>query len=157
MPKPPNEALADDARRIAREVRDRNGFGHLHIGVVGSRRRNSQRDFALCRQIVRAVYSPGDSLVSGGCPQGADAFAETIARDWGVTITIHYPRKEELDPVLLRSNAKAAWAKVNFARNEQIAKGSDLLIALVSHDRRGGTEDTVRHAERLNKPVILVF
>jgi hypothetical protein len=43
-----------------------------------------------------------------------------------------------------------------FVRNALIAADADVLIAVVAADRTGGTEDTVRKAEKLGKRVILV-
>jgi hypothetical protein len=43
-----------------------------------------------------------------------------------------------------------------FARNAQIAEDCDLLIAVVSKDRKGGTEDTIRKVMALGKDVYIV-
>jgi hypothetical protein len=40
-----------------------------------------------------------------------------------------------------------------YARNHRIVEDSDLIIAFVAPDRSGGTEDTIRRAERTGKPV----
>ena len=40
-----------------------------------------------------------------------------------------------------------------YARNERIVEDCDRLIAFVSPDRKGGTEDTIRRAMRAGKPV----
>lgn len=101
------------------------------IGIVGSRRRNTSADFARVRGALMTLLEPGDRLVSGGCPTGADRFAEVIARDLGLTITIHF----------------ADWTKhrkaAGFIRNTRIAEDADKLIACVAEDRSGGTEDTI--------------
>lgn len=102
------------------------------IGIVGSRRRDSNDDYHKCLKAFEMLYEEGDRIVSGGCPKGGDAFAERIARKIGCTITIHFPNWEK--------HGKAA----GFVRNAAIAQESDVLIALVSDDRTGGTEDTVK-------------
>jgi hypothetical protein len=43
-----------------------------------------------------------------------------------------------------------------FVRNTKIAEECDVLIAVVASDRLGGTEDTIRKAEKLGKQIILV-
>lgn len=48
------------------------------IGIVGSRRRASQADFALCWTTFLNIYENGDSIVSGGCPIGGDAFEQLL-------------------------------------------------------------------------------
>jgi len=91
-------------------------------------------------------------IVSGGCPEGGDRFAEELAKEYGIPYTIYPPRKYELDLELLKTRPRAAYAKINYARNTQIAEASVWLIACVAPDRRGGTEDTVkkflRHSEK---------
>lgn len=115
------------------------------IGIVGSRRRTMPRDREALYKAFDEVYEEGDRIVSGGCPRGADKWAETLAAERGLTITIH--------------NAK--WDRYNmeagFVRNTKIAEDIDILLAVVAEDRRGGTEDTVRKAKGLGKKVILVL
>ena len=114
------------------------------IGIIGSRRRDSIQDYEACVKAFAQVYEPGDRIVSGGCPKGGDRFAELIAEDCGIPIILH----------------KADWNRygrgAGYQRNGYIARDSDILIAVVSTDRLGGTEDTIRKAEKLGKKVILV-
>ena len=111
------------------------------IGIVGSRRRDTDEDFRKVLEVFNSIYREGDKIVSGGCPLGGDKFAEIIAKSKGITITIHYPD----------------WTigkHAGFERNTQIAEDADILIACCSEDRTGGTEDTVRKALRLEKKVL---
>ncbi len=113
------------------------------IGIVGSRRRNSDRDYRVVRAALLKVFKSGDTLVSGGCPKGADRFAEEIAEELGVKILIHYPD----------------WSKGRFAgldRNTFIARDADVLIACVATDRRGGTEDTIRKYLKGNGQTLII-
>ena len=107
------------------------------IGIVGSRRRNSPADKALLKKAFFSIYRPGDTIVSGGCPKGADRFAEEIAAECNIPIRIH----------------SAQWdiygRSAGFKRNTYIAHDADILIAVVAEDRRGGTEDTIR---KFHKP-----
>lgn len=105
----------------------------MTIGIVGSRRRDSVDDFTAIENAVKSVYQARrDSFVSGGCPKGADRFAEAIARRLGATITIHHADW----------NNEGRYA--GFVRNTLIADDSDVLIACVAPDRKGGTEDTIK-------------
>jgi len=126
------------------------------IGIVGSRRRDTQEDFEQCEKTFLDVYNPGDTIVSGGCPKGGDRFAEILAKKYNVPIRIHYPDKSQLDQDLLNKNPRAAYAKINYARNTLIAQDADILLAVVASDRKGGTEDTVKKAEKMGKRIILV-
>jgi hypothetical protein len=102
------------------------------IGIIGSRRRTSLKDYYKVRDAFLSIYENGDSIVSGGCTRGGDEFAERIAKSEEVPITIHY----------------AQWGihgrAAGFIRNGDIAGQSDVIIACVSKDRTGGTEDTLK-------------
>lgn len=114
------------------------------IGIIGSRRRDSDSDFRQTLAALEEILEEGDVLVSGGCPKGGDRFAEIIAKSKGLTITIHYPNWEMLGK------------RAGFERNTRIAQQSDVLIAVVAEDRKGGTEDTITKAKRLGKTIILI-
>jgi hypothetical protein len=102
------------------------------IGIVGSRRRDTKEDMQLLYGAFRAWYEPGDTIVSGGCPRGADNWAEELARLYGTTIIIHHADWS--------THGKAAGP----IRNKKIAHDADILIAVVAEDRKGGTESTIR-------------
>lgn len=102
------------------------------IGIVGSRRRNTQTDLLKVEKALLEVYEEGDQIVSGGCPQGADIFAEYLAKKHQIPILIYYAQWNKL--------GKAA----GFIRNTDIAAEADVLIACVAEDRTGGTEDTIK-------------
>ena len=86
-------------------------------------------DIAFC-QIDPILGDLG--LQFGRLLHGRDHFAERIAKERGLTITIHYPDW----------NGKGKGA--GFARNTTIAEDADILIACVAGDRKGGTEDTIK-------------
>jgi len=104
------------------------------IGIIGSRRRDSYRDFLQCEKAFLKVYEAGDEIVSGGCPKGGDRFAEVLAKKHQIPIKIYYAQWNELGK------------RAGFARNGDIAKDSNVLISVVSPDRTGGAEDTVKKA-----------
>jgi len=114
------------------------------IGIIGSRRRDTNQDYDLCIKTFCGLYQPGDEIVSGGCPKGGDSFAEIIAKKAQIPIKIYY----------------AQWNKLGkgagFARNTNIAEDCDILIALVAADRTGGAEDTIKKATKLGKTIILI-
>jgi hypothetical protein len=97
-------------------------------------------------------------MVSGGCPKGADRFAECIWDNENIPLRIHYPNKSQLDRQLLAVNPRAAYAVINYARNKLIARDSDMLIACVATDRKGGTENTIKWFRKLhpNGKLVLV-
>lgn len=114
------------------------------IGIVGSRRRDTRDDFLKVTHAFLAVYEPGDTLVSGGCPSGGDKFAEQLAEQGGISIVIH------------RADWKGKGRSAGFQRNTFIAQDADVLIACVAADRTGGTEDTIRKFLRFGKTRLIL-
>lgn len=116
------------------------------IGIVGSRLRDTEADKVLIReQLLGLIKRYGEiSMVSGGCPKGADLFAEQLAHELRLPIKIHYPDKSQLDEHLMTVNPRLAYTQIYYARNTLIAQDADTLIACVTPDRKGGTEDTIR-------------
>jgi predicted Rossmann fold nucleotide-binding protein DprA/Smf involved in DNA uptake len=123
----------------------------LFIGVVGSRRRDSENDKLLVLEKVKSFSELSEViLVSGGCKKGADRFAEEIAEELGLKIILFLP---EL------SNCKHRWEFTNeyFKRNKLISEKSDVLIACVSADRKGGTEHTIKEYQKLGKDKCIIL
>ena len=135
-----------------------------HIGIVGCRERDSDKDLQLLREeLIRWLNKfdhPDDEtiIVSGGCPLGGDRFAEILAEEFDLPIVIHYPDKSKLPQATLGSSMNMwDWARICKARNTLIANDSDLLIAIVSEVRKGGTEDTIKKfRNRSCGPLILL-
>ena len=99
--------------------------------------------------MLSSLYEPGDWICSGGCPQGADRFAEKFAKSEGATILIVFPD--------YKSHGRGA----PIIRNTGIAKHSDIINACVMNPedgiesvlerKTGGTEDTLRKFIKLKE------
>ena len=102
------------------------------IGIIGSRRRDTENDYYIVESAFFKSYKLGDKICSGGCPKGGDRFAEIIAKKFDIPILLY----------------KADWKKfgksAGFIRNSDIAQSSEILVACVAPDRKGGTEDTIK-------------
>lgn len=109
----------------------------MKIGIVGTRKRDDHDSYKKVEQIFLSIYKEGDVIVSGGCSKGGDRFAEMIADKFGIPIEIH----------------RANWylgRHAGFLRNTIIAENSNVLIACIAKDRRGGTEDTIKKFVKFN-------
>ena len=124
------------------------------IGIIGTRRRNTRTAFMAVKEAFFTVYEDGDWIVSGGCQEGGDVFAEKIARDFGIPILIFHARWNhkwmDEEKKFIRKFNKAA----GFIRNAPIAENSDVLIACVHPDRTGGTENTIGKYEKILEKAI---
>lgn len=104
------------------------------IAVVGARSRDTEADFLLTESCFLSIYQPGDRVVSGGCPQGGDRFAEILAARYGAELTVHRPS--------VKGEGRGAFRRAAFSRNTKIANDATHLIACM-RGREGGTWDTV--------------
>jgi len=118
-------------------------LNEMVVGIIGSRRRNTLSDKKLIEEeLIKLINEYGRDnikICSGGCSKGGDRFAEILASEYKIPILIH----------------RAKWGEqgriAGFIRNSYIAKDSDILIAVVSNDRTGGTEDTIKKFKK-DKP-----
>jgi hypothetical protein len=113
----------------------------MRIGVVGSRRRTDREAVEACI----AELAPGTVVVTGGA-KGPDQWAAARAR--GLAVVVHRPDLEGV-------NVYYQAAQRHYDRNQRIIDDCDRVIAFVTSDRAGGTEDTIRRAERAGKPIEL--
>ena len=113
----------------------------MRVAIVGSRRR---ADRAAVEAAV-AELPIGAVVISGGA-KGPDSWAAEAALRRDLEVRVHKP---DVAGVTTRFEATERY----YARNERIVEDCDRLIAFVSPDRKGGTEDTIRRAMRAGKPV----
>ena len=128
----------------------------FYLGVVGSRERCSSEDFKMVEDRILSFYDDHERnliLVSGGCKSGADSFAEDIAETYGIPILIFYPDKQN-DPDT--GNPKRDYAILAYSRNTEIAKQSDVLIALISKNSNG-TNHTVSEFKKYRRGQELII
>ena len=107
------------------------------VGIVGSRR-------FLNKEMVELLVNelPDETIiVSGGC-RGVDTWAANAARLRGLQVI-------EFLPNLPKSAPRWAYTKAYHERNKKIAENSDVIYAFVANDRTGGTENTIKHAQKL--------
>lgn len=126
----------------------------MKLAIVGSRSRARERDklfiFNIAFDYIQKFGQDNLILISGGCPIGADLFAEEAAKYFGVSITIHYPQQ------LPVAKTYSQTVERFYRRNRKIADECDVIYGLVSAQRRGGTEYTLNHAGLAGKECYLV-
>jgi hypothetical protein len=90
------------------------------------------------------------AFVSGGCRQGADRTIELIVEVTKLVLLRFLPA-----PV---APGAPRWTHTRalHARNTRIVTTAHQVLAQVAPDRTGGTEDAVKKAHRLGRPVLLL-
>ena len=117
----------------------------MNVGIVGSRRWKNR---AAIESLVK-TFPPNTTVVSGGA-RGVDSWAVEYARKCGLKV------KEFLPDLPMNGNPRWEYTKAYHARNRQIAEHSHVVYAFVAPDRKGGTENTIKHAEDLGVPVNII-
>jgi predicted Rossmann fold nucleotide-binding protein DprA/Smf involved in DNA uptake len=117
------------------------GRADVKIAIIGSRRRI---DRAAVEAAVAALPQ-GTVVISGGA-SGPDTWAAEAASRLGLEVVVYRPATDGV-----RGYGEAA--RRYHERNQRIVDACERLIAFVAADRRGGTEDTIRRANRAGKPV----
>ena len=118
----------------------------MNVGIVGSRRWKSR---ATVENLVNTL--PADTTVVSGGARGVDSWAVECARKRGLKVV-------EFLPVFPENVGFSRWeyTKAYYARNRQIAEHSHVVYAFVASDRKGGTENTIKHAKELGVPVNII-
>ena len=122
----------------------------IKIGVVGSRRRNTQYDKDLIMAYVHGILTmttdnddetsiENVEFVSGECPLGADRFIKEICNEMKLNYKGFPPN---LPP---SGSPKYEYVNAFYARNKQIADYVDVLVTLRAPDKKGGTENTIKY------------
>ncbi len=131
------------------------------VGIVGSRRKSSEKDRSKLYLYLSRIGDI-DTIVTGDCYKGGDKFAREYAKQHSIFhLDVKFKRDPETDEILTPPFVR--WGKhwkynyyefcvICYARNEEIAKEPlDYLIALVAPDRKGGTENTIKHFKKYHK------
>ena len=115
-----------------------------HIAIIGARRRTDQET------VDRLVAElPIDVVIVSGGAAGPDTWAEQAALRRGLATLIFRPD-------LAGAESQGQKTRRFHARNQQIVDAADEVFALVAPDRKGGTEDTIRRAQRKGIPVTIL-
>jgi hypothetical protein len=115
----------------------------MRVGIVGSRRRLDKDNVI---KLVQSL-SNDDIIITGGC-RGVDKWAEEEARRLSFRVIVYKPDLENFQD-------RYQLIQRYYDRNQLIAENCDVLHAFVAPDRKGGTENTINHAKRWGKQVIL--
>lgn len=113
----------------------------MRVAIVGSRR------YANRSEVEDAVNRLGDNdiVISGGCA-GVDTWAVIKAKARGLKTEVYLPK---LKTRMTKWEATQAY----YARNEEVVRRSEIVLAYVAGDRKGGTENTIKIAGALGVPV----
>ena len=119
----------------------------MKYGIIGSRKRTDKQNIT---DLINS-FTTADVVVSGGC-SGPDTWAEEAARAKGLDVKVFLP---ELP--INKKSPRYKFEKIDafYARNRLIVENSDVLHAFVAPDRKGGTEYSIKHAQKIGVPFVI--
>ena len=117
----------------------------MKYGIVGSRDRIDKQSVI---DFVNTLTS-ADTVITGGCV-GPDLWAEHAANNADIPTIVFLPK------LPAKGSPRYEFTKAFYARNKLIAENCDTLVAFVSKERKGGTENTIKQAQRLGRKIIII-
>ena len=132
----------------------------LKVGIIGSRFYRNHRKIK--DTIFKLIERYGEDLtvVSGGCNAGADKFAKKFALELGCRYLEYNPSHtvKNLYSALHENFYGKKYKPSNYYhRNKLLAKGVDCIIAFIPENTKAnGTKNTIQHAKKFNKKVVII-
>ena len=127
----------------------------MKLAMVGSREYKNEAKIRRYLELCQERYGDALTVVSGGCPDGADFLARKVALELGIHYVEFPPKHRPWNQycILSVSEYNQPYHVSNFfARNTQIAEYCEYLAAFtVAGKPCRGTMDTFRKAEKLGK------
>jgi len=130
------------------------------IGIVGARTYTNKRKIKEFVFKLREQFGNKVEIISGGQPKGADGYAKKFALEFDMKYVEFPPRHYQYNQhcILEQNHYGKKYHITNFFdRNKQIAEYSDYVVAFIPEGyKSNGTLDTIGHAEKLNKKVVIL-
>ena len=132
----------------------------MKIGIVGSRIYENKRKIKETIYRLRQKFTGNLTIVSGGCPDGADRYAKKYALEMECSY-------KEFNPSHTNPNLYSACnenfynkpysPKNFFHRNKLLAKYCDCIIGFIAEgDRANGTNHTLIEAKKMGKKITII-
>ncbi len=124
----------------------------INVGFVGSRSyTNRGRILEIMTKFIGYYGPEGFRVVSGGCPDGADAIAKEVALSLGLEYLEYAPAHFQYKSYMAGSpeDYGKSFSNSNYhARNRKIAENCRVVLAfVVKGQSRRGTDSTLRACE----------
>jgi predicted Rossmann fold nucleotide-binding protein DprA/Smf involved in DNA uptake len=130
----------------------------MRIGIIGSRTYQNKRKIRDMIFKLKQEFKNELTIVSGGCPDGADKFAKKYALELDCKYLEFNPAHTQRNLYSALHDAyygKDYAAKWFFQRNKMLANYVDYLIAFQDIDSKG-TNYTINEAKKRGKKVVIM-
>jgi len=131
-----------------------------HVGYSGSRYDLSPKQIDKLREyLLRVSMFPGTKWLHHGCATGGDYTAHTIGLEYSFKIALHPPVNNDWTDFRCFQEYHYRDREYSYSgRNQRIVLASNVMITTPKTPwRKGGTWNTIGHAERINKPRVIIY
>ena len=132
----------------------------IKIGIVGSRSYTDKKKIKDLIFEIKEKHGDDVEIVSGGQRDGADGLAKKYALEFDMKYVEFPPSHYSHNMHCIRPRgeySKPYYISNYFKRNKQIAEYSDYIVAFIPSDyNSNGTLDTISHAQKLKKKVVIL-
>lgn len=132
----------------------------IRVGIVGSRKYTNKKKI---KDLIFELKQKPDTdveIVSGGQRDGADGYAKKFALEFDMKYVEFPPKHYTYNQhcILDRKEYGKPYRVTNyFDRNKEIAEYSDYLVAFIPEGyKSNGTLDTISHAQKMKKKVVIL-
>ena len=130
------------------------------VGIVGARIYTNKLKVKEFVFNLKEKFGDDVEIVSGGQMKGADGYAKKFALEFDMRYVEFPPRHYTYNQhcILDRDNYGKPYHVINyFDRNKEIAEYSDYLVAFIPEGyKSNGTLDTISHAQKMKKKVVIL-
>ena len=130
------------------------------VGIVGARIYTNKLKVKEFVYNLKEKFGDDVEIVSGGQLKGADGYAKKFALEFDMKY-VEFPAVHEpynmhcILPKYKYGKPYAVWHF--FERNKDIAKYSDKIVAFIPEGiKSNGTMNTIEHAQKMEKKVIIL-
>jgi len=132
----------------------------IKIAIVGSRTYTNKNKIKEFIYKLKEEHGKYVEVVSGGARYGADKFAKQIAMEFEMGYK-EFPPYHEPYNIYCAEHVGKYGKKYNvqhyFLRNKNLVDYVDAIVAFVKSGKvTNGTKDTINHAKRANKKVVII-
>ena len=124
----------------------------VRVGIIGSRNWQNHKKVKDTIYNLKQKFGENLIIISGGCPNGADAMAKKYALEFDCFYREYNPSHTNKNLYSAMNDGfygKAYTPKNFFHRNKLLARGVDYLIAFMPEDdESNGTIHTIKEAKK---------
>lgn len=127
----------------------------MKLVICGSR---TITDYNVLLKAIKASGFTKITHIISGHAEGADMLGEAYAKENGLILRVFKPDWKDLtaEGAVIKENKFGKYnARAGFNRNKDMVDYGDAVLALQSNGDTNGTQDTIKYAKSLDKPVFV--